>query len=156
MPVEKLKKFLDENRIKYVTISHSIAYTSQEVAASSHVSGKDLAKAVVIKVDGVMAMAVLPASYQVDFDRLRDVLGAGVVELADEEEFRNSFPGCELGAMPPFGNLYGMEVYVDERLRENEEIAFNAGTHTELIKLSYGDFERLVGPKVFAFSCGFA
>ena len=152
MPVKKLKEFLDRNGIKYVTISHSAAFTAQEVAALSHVPGKDLAKTVMVKIDGTMAMAVLPSPNYVSFDRLKHAIGAGTVTLAGEDEFKNMFPECEPGAMPPFGNLYGMEVYVAEALAEDEEIAFNAGTHTELIKMSYRDFERLVKPKKIKFS----
>lgn len=152
MPVKKLREFLDLNGIKYVVITHSLAYTAQEVAASSHISGKELAKTVVIRIDGSLAMAVLPASYQIDFHLLKKCLGAGHIELASEQEFKDRFPDCELGAMPPFGNLYGMSVYVDDSLREDDEIAFDAGSHTELIKLSYADYERLVNPTIFRFS----
>jgi Ala-tRNA(Pro) deacylase len=154
MPVEKLKEFLEKNGVKYVSISHSPAYSAQEIAASAHVRGKELAKTVMVKLDGRMAMAVLAASHKVDFGLLKKAAGAGKAELAGEEEFREMFPGCEVGAMPPFGNLYGMEVFVDEGLSADEEIAFNAGSHTELIRLKYGDFERLVGPKAANFSIG--
>ncbi len=99
-----------------------------------------------------MAMAVLPASYRVDFGQLKEASGAGKAELATEEEFKDLFPECDVGAMPPFGNLYGMEVYAAETLAEDEKIAFNAGSHTEIIQLAYGDFERLVKPKVLRFS----
>jgi Ala-tRNA(Pro) deacylase len=105
-----------------------------------------------VKLDGKMAMAVLPASYKVDFDLLKSASGASKVELASEAEFKDAFPECEVGAMPPFGNLYGMEVFVAESLAEDEEIAFNAGTHTELIKLKYEDFENLVKPRKLKFS----
>jgi len=152
MPVKKLKAFLDENNIRYVTIRHSNAYTSQEIAASAHVSGKEFAKTVIIKVGGKMAMAVLPASYQVDFKLLQEIFGTQKVSLATEAEFKYFFPDCEVGAMPPFGNLYDMEVFVAETLAEDEDIAFNAGNHTEIIKLKYADFERLVQPRVFKFS----
>lgn len=152
MPVQKLKEFLDKNNIKYVSITHSKAYTAQEVAASAHIPGKELAKTVILKVEGKMAMAVLPASYKIDFDHLKEIIGLNDVRLADEIEFKDKFPGCEVGAMPPFGNLYGMDVYVAESLAEDDEIAFNAGSHTELIKLAYNDFERLVKPKVVEFS----
>jgi Ala-tRNA(Pro) deacylase len=152
MPVAKLKEFLDQNEIKYVSIRHSPAFTAQEIAASAHVSGRDLAKTVMVKVDGTMAMAVLPASFHIDFDLLKEVLGVKRVELATETDFQNLFPECEVGAMPPFGNLYGMETYVAESLTEEKEIAFNAGTHTELIKLRYRDFASLVKPKVVKFS----
>ncbi|RPJ86720.1 MAG: YbaK/EbsC family protein [Acidobacteria bacterium] len=152
MPVKKLKEFLDENRVKYVTISHSLAYTAQEIAATAHIPGKELAKTVIIKADGRMAMAVLPASLKVDFDLLADATGAKKIELATEREFKQLFPDCELGAMPPFGNLYGMDVYVAESLTEDKEIAFNAGTHTELMRLPFEDFMRLVKPRVVKLS----
>ena len=105
-----------------------------------------------IIVDGTMSMAVLPSSYRVDFDMLKEAINAMKVELASEAEFKYVFPNCEVGAMPPFGNLWDMPVYVAESLTEDEEIAFNAGTHTELIKLAYSDFERLVKPAVIKFS----
>jgi Ala-tRNA(Pro) deacylase len=152
MPVKKLKDFLDRERVKYVTLTHSRAYTAQEIAASAHIPGRELAKTVMVKLDGRMAMAVLPASFKIDFDRLKEAAGAKSVGLATEDEFKGMFPDCEVGAMPPFGNLYGMEVYVAERLVEDDEIAFNAGSHTELIRLSYKDFSRLVKPKVVRFS----
>jgi len=152
MPVKKLKEFLDENRVKYVTISHSLAYTAQEIAATAHIPGKELAKTVIIRADGRMAMAVLPASLKVDFDLLADATGAKKIELATEREFKQLFPDCELGAMPPFGNLYGMDVYVAESLTEDKEIAFNAGTHTELMRLPFEDFMRLVKPRVVKLS----
>ncbi len=152
MPVAKLKEFLDSHNIKYVTISHSPAYTAQAIAASAHVAGKDLAKTVMVKIDGKMAMAVLPASYQVDLELMKKAVGAGGVEIASEDEFKDLFPGCEVGAMPPFGNLFDMDVFAAKKLAEDEEIAFNAGSHTELIKLAYRDFEDLVKPTVVAFA----
>jgi len=154
MPLKKLKEFLDSNGIKYVTIGHSAAYTAQEIAASAHIPGKELAKTVMVDIDGQMAMAVLAASMKVDFDRLQQVAGAQRAGLADEVQFADLFPGCEVGAMPPFGNLFGMDVYVSQRLTEDEEIAFNAGSHTELIRLFYADFERLVQPKVAKIAYG--
>ena len=154
MPAQKLKEFLDSHKIKYVTITHSLAYTAQEIAASAHVAGKELAKTVMVKLDGKMAMAVVPASYKVNFDLLKTAAGASKLELADEQEFKGMFPESEVGAMPPFGNLYGMEIFVDESLSQDDEIAFNAGSHTELIKLAYRDFERLATPKVAKFAAG--
>ncbi len=154
MPAKKLKEFLDRNKVKYVAISHSPSYTAQEIAASAHVPGREMAKTVIVKVDGRMAMAVLPAPHKVDFKLLKNALGASSVELATEKEFSDRFPECEPGAMPPFGNLYDMDVYVAQKLTEDHEIAFNAGSHTELVKLSYGDFARLVKPKVVKFAQG--
>ncbi|MDA0840856.1 MAG: YbaK/EbsC family protein [Planctomycetota bacterium] len=148
MPVRKLKEFLDANFVKYVCIRHSPAITAQEVAASAHISGKEIAKTVMVKIDGKLTMSVLPANEFVDLELLREIAGAHRVELATEADFEDRFPGCELGGMPPFGNLYGMDVYVSEALSEDEEIAFNAGNHSELIQLRYEDFRRLVQPKV--------
>lgn len=153
MPVKRLKEFLDNEGVKYVAISHSPGYTAQEVAASAHVPGKKMAKTVMVKLDGKMAMAVVPAAHKVDFDRLSEAAGVEVAELAGEDEFKDMFPECEVGAMPPFGHLYDMEVYVGERLAGQEEIAFNAGAHTELIRLAYSDFERIEKPKVAKISC---
>lgn len=148
MPVERLKRFLEEEGVEYETLSHDEAYTAQEVAASAHVPGKELAKTVMVKIDGEMAMVVLPADDRVNLDRVREAADADEVELAGEAEFEDLFPSCELGAMPPFGNLWGMEVFADPRLAEDETIAFEAGSHTELVRVAYGDFERLVGPRV--------
>ena len=151
MPVKKLQEFLDQQHVKYVTIRHSPAYTAQEIAASTHIPGKEVAKTVMVKLDGRLAMAVLPASYQINFERLKNAAGVSYAELASEREFRDLFPECDVGAMPPFGNLYGMEVFVAESLTEDEEIAFNAGTHTELMRLAYRDFDRLVQPRIVRF-----
>jgi len=152
MPTTKVRQFLDSHHVKYVVIGHSPAYTAQEIASLAHISGKEMAKAVMVKVDGKMAMAVLPASYKVDFESLKQGLGAANVELAHEWEFKHLFPDCEVGAMPPFGNLYDMPVYVADRLTEDEEIAFNSGTLTELFSMKYKDFEDLVQPKVIKFA----
>ena len=152
MPAKKLKEYLDRHHIKYTSIKHSPAYTAQEIAARSHISGKDMAKTVMVKINNEMAMAVLPASFKIDFEALMNVTGSAMVDLASEEEFKFIFPDCEIGAMPPFGNLYDLDVYVSEKLAEDNEIWFNAGTHNELIRMHYDDFERLVRPRVFEFS----
>src|SRR6476660_357680 len=148
MPARKLKEFLQKENVKYVSILHSTAYTAQEVAASAHVTGKELAKTVIVELDGKMAMAVLPANRKIVLQDLREVTGSDQVKFATEEEFRLKFPECETGAMPPFGNLYGMDVYLAESLTANDQIAFNAGSHSEVLRMSFGDFERLVKPKV--------
>jgi Ala-tRNA(Pro) deacylase len=148
MPVEKLKRFLDENHVKYVTISHSRAYTAQEVADSAHIAGKEMAKTVMVKLRDRIAMAVVPAPDMVSIERMQAVTGEQQVAIATEQEFAGLFPNCEVGAMPPFGNLWELDVFVDQRLREDEQIAFNAGSHTELVRLAYGDFERLVEPTI--------
>lgn len=152
MPAKRIKEFLDGKGVRYVSISHSPAFTAQEIAASAHIPGKELAKTVIVKLDGKLAMAVLPASFEVDFDLLKEAAGAGKAELAKEEEFDDAFAGCEVGAMPPLGTLYGMAAYVDESLAEDEHIAFNAGTHHELIQMAYADFERLASPTVARFA----
>jgi Ala-tRNA(Pro) deacylase len=147
MATTNLTELLDREGIRYITIQHSRAYTAQEIAAAAHVSGREMAKTVVTKIDGRPALVVLPAGEKVDFDQIRANTGAHDVELATEQEFATLFPGCELGAMPPFGNLYGLDTYVTRSLADDEEIAFNAGTHTELIRMPYRDFERVVHPK---------
>jgi Ala-tRNA(Pro) deacylase len=150
MPVKRLKEFLDGHDIKYVSISHSPAYSAQTIAESAHIPGKELAKTVIEKINDEFAMVILPASYRVHLGHLKAAVSASHVELATETELENLFPDCERGAMPPFGNLYDMDVYVAEQLTENDEIAFSAGSHTELNRMSYKDFERLVTPKITA------
>jgi Ala-tRNA(Pro) deacylase len=151
MPATKLKEFLNARCVKYVSIQHSPAYTASEIAASAHVSGLDFAKTIIVKIDGAMAMVVLPANRKLMLSDLREMLETDHIKLASEEEFKDRFPDCELGAMPPFGNLYDMPVYVAASLAEEPEIAFNACTHTEVIKMAYEDFEQLVHPKEVAF-----
>jgi Ala-tRNA(Pro) deacylase len=151
MTLSKLRKFLDLNHVKYLVISHSLAYTAQGVAALAHVSGKKLAKTVIVKIDGILAMAVIPASFHVDLERIRKVTGAQTIEVATEVEFKDAFPDCETGAMPPFGLLYDMPVYADKSLAENEEITFSAGTHRELVRMNWDDLLRLVNPTVDQF-----
>ena len=152
MIATKLSNLLSKEHVEYVTIPHSNTYTAQETAASAHVSGINFAKTVIVRIDGKLAMAVLPAQYKIHLGLLKRVTEARQVELASEDDFAEVFPECETGAMPPFGNLYGLEVYVEDSLLDDEEIAFNAGSHTELIKLSYHDFMRLVQPKVVRFT----
>jgi Ala-tRNA(Pro) deacylase len=146
MPLSKLREFLDSHNVKYLVMSHSLAYTAQGVAALAHVSGKKLAKTVILKIDGILAMAVIPASDHVDLDRIKKLTGAQVVELATEREFQHAFPDCETGAMPPFGNLYDMAVYADASLRRDQEITFSAGSHRELVRMKWDDMVRLVDP----------
>lgn len=148
MPLSKLREFLDSHNVKYLVISHSLAYTAQGVAALAHVSGKKLAKTVIVKIDGILGMAVIPASEHVDLDRVRTLTGAQIVQLATEREFKDAFPDCETGAMPPFGNLYDMPVYADVSLGLHEEITFSAGSHRKLVRMDWKDLERLVNPTV--------
>ena len=152
MPVKKLKEFLDSHQIKYITIDHSPAYTAREVASSMFVPRREFAKTIMVRMDGGIAMAVLPASRHVDLEKLAAAAGVENVCLASEQEFEALFPGCETGAMPPFGNLYGMDTYVDVMLQEDDEITFNAGTHAQVIRLAFGDYEQLVQPTLYDFS----
>ncbi|GIK99996.1 MAG: deacylase [Alphaproteobacteria bacterium] len=151
MPANKVRAFLDSRGVKYVTIRHSPAFTAAEVAASAHVAGRDFAKTVMVWIGGHLAMVVLPASRRIVLHDLRELLESPEARLATEAEFRDDFPDCELGAMPPFGNLYGLPVYVAASLAAEKEIAFNAGTHTEIIKMAFADFEQLVKPTVLEF-----
>ena len=151
MIIKKLKDYLDSHHIKYVIISHSPAFTAQEIAAYAHIPGKEMAKTVMLKVDGKMTMAVLPASYHIHFHELKSAIRAKDLELANEREFRDLFPECEVGAMPPFGHLYGVKMMVAQSLTEDEEIAFNAGSHRELVKMAYADYEKLTQPAVVDF-----
>ncbi|GLH65932.1 aminoacyl-tRNA deacylase [Geothrix edaphica] len=146
MPMTRLEEFLNKNGVAHQVIPHALAFTATSVAGAAHIRGKEMAKTVVVNLDGHLAMAVVPADRKVDLERLRQATGSVTAELADEREFSGDFPGCEPGAMPPFGNLYGMPVYVEPHLAADPEIAFNAGTHTELIRMAYKDFERLAHP----------
>jgi len=148
MPVQRLKDILDRNGIRYVLISHSRAYTAAAIAAITHIPGRELAKTVMVEVDGNLAMAVVPASRHLDLKALQTLLGAKRVSLVTEGEFKDRFPDCEVGAMPPMGILYGLPVYVDEVLTHDLEIAFNAGSHRELVKMAYKDYEQLQHPQV--------
>jgi Ala-tRNA(Pro) deacylase len=149
---DRLESYLREDQVPFETHHHPTAFTAQEVAASEHTPGKMVVKVVMILADGELAMLAMPAPYQADLDRVAEVLGATEVRLAYEEEFAPAFPDCEVGAMPPFGNLYGLPVYVDEVLAEDETIVVQAGTHTDTIRLKYADFERLVRPTVARFA----
>jgi Ala-tRNA(Pro) deacylase len=147
----RLKSFLDENQIPYSVMTHTRAYTAQGAAATMQISGKELAKTVVLCAGGEMILAVLPAPNHVRLDKLASELGKSV-RLATEQEFSSLFPDCELGAMPPFGSLYNLAVYVDESLADDEAIVFNAGTHRDAIRIRYDDFVRLARPKVCSFA----
>ena len=154
MALASLREYLDAHNIAYVVISHSPAYTAQGIAGLAHISGKELAKTVIVKLDGKLTMAVLPAKYHVDLVLLRTAVNAKAVTLAAEEEFGDRFPQCETGAMPPFGNLFGLDVFADDSLEKDKEIAFNAGTHRELIRMAWEDFKKLAEPKVIRFAAG--
>jgi Ala-tRNA(Pro) deacylase len=156
MPVEKVKAFLENSGADFEVIPAPAAYTAQETAAQAHIPGRELAKTVIVRTDGAFAMAVLPAPERIDFILLRGLAGAGNMELATEEEFAGLFPDCEVGAMPPFGNLYDMQVFVEESLAEDEKISFYGCDHSRLIRMAYADYERLVKPRVGRFSQAYA
>jgi len=153
MPIlSKLREFLDANGVQYQVVTHRQAFTAQEVAATEHVPGKEVAKVVMLRSGSEFLMAVLPAPYLVDLDRAAGATGKPHLVLATEAEFKGLFPQCEAGAMPPFGNLYNLPVYVDTALTRDEHIVFNAGTHTQTVRMKYADFGRLVQPKVGSFA----
>lgn len=146
MIADRLKELLEERKIQYEVIQHPTAYTAQEEAAATHIPGAQWAKTVVVLTDGEPVLAVLPAHRKIDLDRFRELTGADDVRIADEREFRELYPDCEVGAMPPFGNLYGQTTFVDEELRTGEAVAFHAGDHETAIRISYSDFEALSEP----------
>lgn len=152
MPQQKrILAYLKENGVPFTLSHHPKAYTAQRVAATAHIPGKILAKIVVIKIDGKLALAVLPANDRIDFEEFARQLHVSKVELASEEEFRKAFPDCETGAMPPFGNLYNMDTYLASDLTNNQEIAFNACNHVDIITMKFEDFNRLVSPVIVHF-----
>ena len=148
MACARLHEYLDEHHIRYISMKHSPAYTAQELAAATHIPGQEVAKTVVVKLDGKLALVVLPAPEMVRMNHLKAESGVSQVELATEAEFKGRFPDCEVGAMPPFGNLYDLETFLSESLTKDVEIAFNAGTHTDLIRMAFTDYENLVNPRI--------
>ena len=149
MPIAKrLKELFDSARIPYEVFNHPLAYTAQEIAESQHFSGDQMAKVVMIKVDGKLLMAVVTGSQKIHLPTVRENLGVHEVRLATEDEFISRFPDCEIGAMPPFGNLFGLPVYVDPGVAKDESIYFNAGNHVQTVRMRYEDFEELVEPRV--------
>ncbi|MCP4219834.1 MAG: YbaK/EbsC family protein [bacterium] len=152
MPLKKLIDYLEEKEVKFTRIIHSTAYTAQGIAHRAHISGNVLAKTIVLKdADNRFVMAVLPANYQVDLDKISEIYG-NTLNLASESEFATLFPGCETGGMPPFGNLFGLPVHVSESLAGSEDIAFNAGDHRELLQIHFSDYKDLVKPVIGEFS----
>ncbi len=145
---KRLREHLDARNIKYIVVSHSRAFTAQEIAASLHVPGREMAKTVVIKSSKGLALCVIRAMDKVDVELVADRLAAPVARIATEQEFQHQFPDCEMGAMPPFGHLYGVPTLVDELLAKDDAIVFNAGTHTDVARMTYRDFARLVKPQV--------
>jgi Ala-tRNA(Pro) deacylase len=147
----KIKDLLEKEKIGYQLLEHETAYTAMEIAGSQHVPGRQFVKSVIVNADGKFLMCVLPAIHKVDFEKLKKATGAKEIHLAEEKEFADLFPDYEVGAEPPFGQFYGLKVYVDKILDENEEIVFNAGTHTDLIKIKFRDFLRLANPTIVDF-----
>lgn len=144
----RLHNLLDARNAHYSTLTHDRTVTAAETAHAAHVGAERFAKTVMLKVDGKLAMMVMPAAFRIDLSRLSRALGGVPVELAEENEFGDAFPDCEVGAMPPFGHLYGLPVYVDSRLAGPGEITFNAGSHTDAVSMSYAEFEKLAEPEV--------
>ena len=144
----RLHNLLDARNAHYSTLTHDRTITAEQTAHAAHVGADRFAKSVMLKVDGKLAMMVMPAAYRINLTRLSSALGGETVELAEESEFRDAFPDCEVGAMPPFGHLYGMPVYVDSRLSGPGEIVFNAGSHTDAVRMPYAEFEELAEPEV--------
>jgi Ala-tRNA(Pro) deacylase len=149
---KRIRMYLDSQEVPYEWLKHSEAFTAQEVAHALHLSGKRLAKTVVVEADSRMVMAVLPASHRLVMSELRGVVEAREVKLLPEEELEKIFPGCDLGAIPPLGDLYGMDVWVDRTIADQEEIVFNAGTHADAVRMKYHDFSALVKPRIGRFS----
>src|SRR3990167_1922449 len=154
MPVQQLKEYLDANNVRYVSIEHSLAYTAKEIADRIKIKGDQMAKTVMINLDGTMSMVVLPSTCRIRWDRFTKAMGTELVELLSEDEFKDHFPQCEVGAMPPFGNLYDIPTYIYEGFSDESEIAFRAGTHHEVIKMSLREYLRLEHPMTL--SEGFA
>ncbi len=148
MPAQALTNYLDAHHIRYTTLEHSPAYTAQEVAESAHIRGHRLAKTVILNIDNNLSMFVLPASCRVDLEALKQSIKSFKLEICSEQLFENLFPSCEMGALPPFGNLYGMGVYIAESLTREADITFCSGSHSALIQMDYQDFKRLVEPLV--------
>ena len=145
---KKLKDNLDAAKVPYEVYNHALAYTAQEIAAKQHVSGNELAKVVMLEADDQLVMGVIRGNDKIDLPTVENSLGVDRARLATEDEFVARFPECEIGAMPPFGNLFGMKVFVDPALEKDEYIFFNAGNHVETVRLKYKDFARLAQPAV--------
>lgn len=144
---KQLLDCLDQNNVQYKILQHAEAVTAQRIAESEHVKGRHQAKVVILKCGDQHLMAVLQADHHIDLDKMAKAIGKPV-SLAKENAFKLLFPDSVIGAMPPFGNLYGLPTYVDKHLAEQDYIVFEAGTHTDAIKMSYSDYEKIVKPKV--------
>ena len=154
MSLSRLRRYLDKNSIQYALIPHSPISAAEDLAVSVHVPMRELAKTVMVKIDGELAMAILPASFRIDFESFKREAGVRSVKLATDGEFHNRLPECEIGTMPPFGNLYGLEIFVDGILSRNKEIVFNACSHHELVRMPWHDFVKLTRPKIIRLAKG--
>jgi Ala-tRNA(Pro) deacylase len=153
MPISmKLREHLEQEGVAYKHHVHAEAYTSQEIAAVAHIPGREMVKSVMLKADDELVMAVLSANDVADLDGLRDQIGCGTLRLATEDEFRNAFPSCQIGAMPPFGNIFNVPTYCELTLDQNRDIEFNAGSHFDTIRMAFADFKRLVNPRLVHFA----
>ncbi len=150
--LETLTAYLQSNSIPFTIQHHQAAFTAREVAAASHLPAILTTKVVIVSADDKLVMLVLPAAYRVDLSRIYPLLGAHFVRLADERDLAATFPDCAIGAMPPFGNLYGMPVYVDTKLAAQTQMTFQPGSHTETMTIAYADYARLVQPNVADFA----
>lgn len=144
----KLKNYLDKEKIPYELLEHSLAYTALEIAGSQHIPGRQVAKSVIVKSDDIFLMCVLPAIHYIDLQKFKKILNSKHLELAQEEEIAKLFPEFEVGAEPPFGNLYGLPLYADKSLEVDEDIVFNAGTHTDMVKMKWRDYQRIAKPQI--------
>ena len=147
----RLIDFLNQNKVRYEVLHHPEAFTAQELAAIEHVKGRSHAKVVMVKTGAELLMAVLPADHRIDLERLGQVTGRQAA-LATEGEFKALFPDCAVGTMPPFGPLYGVVTYLDKSLADADRIVFEAGTHSDAVKMGYADYERLAKPTIADFA----
>jgi Ala-tRNA(Pro) deacylase len=152
MPAQKLKHLLDQHKIKYISINHSPAYTARETAASTFVPRREFAKTIIVDIDGEKVMAVVSASRHVSIEALKNLAHANEARLASEDEFGELFPDCEVGAMPPFGSLYNMRVFVDEMVTEVDDLCFNAGSHEQILRMDCRDYLKLEQPAIGSFA----
>jgi Ala-tRNA(Pro) deacylase len=150
--MSSIHEFLREAHVPYALVPHPPAFTAQAEAAAARVPGRDWAKVVVCFIDGEPVQAVVPAPSLVNLRQLLALAGGHGIRIAEEEELRQLFPGCEVGAMPPFGPLYGQTVFVDAALAAEPEIVFNAGTHEDAILMRWNDFVKMVNPIVGKFA----
>ena len=148
MPMNRIKQFLIENTVKYTTIEHSPAYTAMEIAESSHISGRKMSKTIIFRADDQLCMAVVPANFWVDCASLKKITRSSFVEIAQEKDFAELFPECELGAMPPFGTLFGMITFFDEKLLDTPLLSFNAGSHSQVMQMQTNDYLSLCNPVI--------